>query len=184
MKLDVITPPLGTPITYDQFAAHARLPDTNDKDYCLLTIKDAVSFAESEIDGSLFPQTLQMTSYHRPHHGVVPLWRGPVQSIVSVTLDGNLMDSSAYDLRCNGNSDYLYFYNISLSVPIVIQYVAGYPVDNNGLCHIPADLRRALLIQTSQFYEFREGQATRTLSQVQNGLQRIYDKYKRTSLIG
>lgn len=183
MKWKTITAPVGLPMTYNQVYAHSRLPDTSDKDYVLMLMAGVTDFVQSEIAGSLLPQTLEATYYNLPFSRNLTLPRGPVQSIVSITANGIPQASSLYALQCSGFTDYVNFTVAAPPVPIVITYVAGYPLDTNGKSTMPADLRMALLIQFSQSYEFREGQNGKPLSCVDHGLARIYEKYNRTARI-
>jgi uncharacterized phiE125 gp8 family phage protein len=169
-KWNIVTPPATQPITYQQAARHLRLPDMEDQEYVNDAIADAIDAVQNEIDGSLVTQTLAVTHFdYSAQYFYLP--RGPVQSISAVTANGLTIASTLYALEAAGTYDYLYS-KILLSPPIVITYVAGYTA-------IPNDLRRALLVQLSQFYEFRESQSPKTLTMVSNGLERIYDKRRR-----
>jgi uncharacterized phiE125 gp8 family phage protein len=171
----VVTPPASLPVTYQQAARQLRLPDDHDQPYVNDAIAAAVDYVQSEIDGSLITQTLQVTHYECPSQRFY-LPRGPIQSISSVTADGLTIASSLYSAQGAGTFDYLYCRQL-LAPPVVITYVAGY-------ASIPNDLKQALLVQLAQFYEFREGQSPRSLAMVAHGLDRIYEKYRRGPRMG
>jgi uncharacterized phiE125 gp8 family phage protein len=163
-------PPTSLPITYQQAARHLRLPDDHDQPYVNDAINDTVAHVQNEIEGSLLTQTVQATHYDIPGQKFY-LPRGPVQSIVSVTANGQAIADTLYTLEGAGTYDYLYCDEL-LAPPVIVTYIAGYAT-------IPLDLRRLILIQLSQFYEYRSGQSEKTLVEVANGLERIYERYRR-----
>ena len=166
----IITPPSAQPITYQQAKLHLRLPDDHDQTYVNLCIQSAAAAVANEIDGSLLSQTVQVTHYDIPGQRFY-LPRGPVQSIESVTANGSLIASGLYTLEGAGTYDYLYCDEL-LAPPVVITFTAGYST-------IPSDLLQAVLIQLSQFYEYRSDQSEKTLASVSNGLTRLYERYRR-----
>ena len=147
------------------------MPDDHDQPYVNDAIADTIAAVQGEIDGSLVTQTIQVTHYDIPGQKFY-LPRGPVQAITSVTANGMTIASNLYQLEGAGTYDYLYCKEL-LAPEVVIEYTAGYTT-------IPADLRRALLIQLSQFYEYRNSQSENSLTMVNNGLERIYARYRRT----
>src|SRR5665213_915598 len=209
MKCEVITPPATLPLDYASEAKpHLRLFDDTQQAYVQICMEDATDFFQTETDCSLVTQTLMATYYdsdagfHHLHgyyawgYGLnqyhhqrrrLPLPNGPVTSIVQVSANGVVVDPSQYDLRAAGNTDYLYLTSIATVMPpIEITYQAGFAtgLDEYGdyTQGLPKDIRRALLYMVSNFFEQREP-TTNKANNIQNfGLERIFSKYRRTSM--
>jgi uncharacterized phiE125 gp8 family phage protein len=174
-----VTTPQTRPISFDTVKTHLRLNDESEKSYVETVIDDAVNYAESEIQGSLGAQTITATYYEEDvARSGDKLWlpRGPVNSVTSVTANGVLQSTDNYELKRVGNWDYLDF-SAGANDPVVVVYTAGYST-------IPAALRRALLLHIGTLYENRESMTRPISYELENGLKRVYEMFRREPMVG
>jgi uncharacterized phiE125 gp8 family phage protein len=153
---------------------HLRLDETTDQDLVQQYINAAIAYGESATESSFAPREITATYFTTPSDGKLYLPRGPVISITTITANGITPATWAYQRM--GNSDYIYSIS-SLVTPVVVVYQAGYAT-------LPADLQQAILMTVGQFYENRETQTNQNMITVSQGAENIFNRYKRTSLLG
>jgi uncharacterized phiE125 gp8 family phage protein len=145
----------------------------------------AVEFAETAMNTSLLTRTITATFngqqdvgfYYNivsPNdHRLLPLPRGPVQNIVSITdAKGN---HPSYVRDGVGNIDMLRMTGPYVG-PLTVVYTAGYGTDPRS---VPADIRHAIRGHVGHLHERRESATDRTITAVPHFLEAFYASKRR-----
>jgi uncharacterized phiE125 gp8 family phage protein len=148
----LITPPASEPVTLAEAKSHLRV-DLNDDDTLInALITAARQMAEEYTRRAFITQTWEATFLPLgvPYRGI-RLSRPPVQQIVSITVDGQTLDPTKYELL----DDWIEFDPKPLPQDkIVIRYNAGY----GSAADVPSPIKQAILQIVGHLYENRESQ--------------------------
>jgi uncharacterized phiE125 gp8 family phage protein len=157
LDFQVTAPPAILPVTIDEFIDHARLNAlTVDRQPDLLTrqLTAATNRAESFCRRSLITQTLR--ALFVPDgltcrcSLLLALPRSPVQSVISVTSDGTVVDPTTY--RLDWNTIVL---SSALGQPATAVFTGGY---GDAAEDVPAMIREGILEYAKVLYEARGGE--------------------------
>jgi uncharacterized phiE125 gp8 family phage protein len=171
--------PEEEPVSVDTAIAQVRADDETESSLITSYITAARLYAEGYMGKTLVQRNVQATFYYSHQHLNLP--RGPVQSITSIVdANDNTIDSGQYELRQDGNTYYVYFTGTVPNAPITVQYLAGY----GEAADVPGDISLGILLHVATLYSNRESVSEKTLSQVPNGLECIYDQYRASELVG
>ncbi|MCG3181199.1 MAG: hypothetical protein BIFFINMI_03574 [Phycisphaerae bacterium] len=175
----ITTPPAAYPITVAQAAFQCSVDDTATwTDWLTEAIADATAYAENACQLSLITRTITAVYYPEsgnvpleglpiPPYTRLPLYRPPLQSVVSVQdYAGN---DATYKIWHVGNTDYVQLYQSTVA-PVSIVYTAGY---GDSADDVPADIRRAILAHVAHMYRYREADD----QSIPTGLDYIYSRY-------
>jgi uncharacterized phiE125 gp8 family phage protein len=153
-------------LTLDDVKIHLRLTDDDtEDDYLNALVASATAHAEQLMQSSLLTRSITATFYSAEN---LYLPRGPVQSIMSVALDGQPVASGAYTLEGYGTAVLLRYNNGTIqphAAPAVltVTYTAGYGSDP---ADVPADIIAAIRAYVGLLYENREAAHDRTIKPV------------------
>lgn len=166
-RIETVTPPAVEPVTIDEIKRQLRIDDLADSSEQARIDADLMSKAaaarercEAFTRRSLITRTLDVWFSEHDGIGIIDLPRGPIQSIVSVTVYDNdnaatVIDSTDYDLV----GDTLIFRSLLPShrnrLGIRIRIVAGYGNDPDD---VPAAAREGILELIAHAYENRAGE--------------------------
>lgn len=164
MNWRVIQPPTGALLNPESVMKHLRVDDYDSYSYIGTIIEAASAHAEELMECSLLTRTIQATFYA---HDRMYLPRGPVQNIVSVTVNGTVQDPATYSVECFGHSDLLRYNNsthqpFAAPTTLVCTYLAGYGSSKD----IPADILQTIRCHVGLLYENRELASERTMTPV------------------
>jgi uncharacterized phiE125 gp8 family phage protein len=169
-------------LTFDQLSWHLRLdPDTaadpNEIDYVNDLIVAATDYAENSLSASLLTRTVTATFFLGDK---IILPRGPVQSITTVTDNGNTLSTTQFLWTRVGNTDLMAVPN-GWQGPLVVVYQSGFGDDPTT---VPGDIRQAIRVHVGTMYENRESVSDKTMVVVPHSLELFYQKRNRTSYVG
>jgi len=160
----LVTAPVNTPVTLSEAKAHMRVTFSDDDTIIAIYINAATALCEQILQRKLVTQTWKMYLDYWPSQ--IKLLFGNLQSVTHIKY------TDTDDSQETFSSDYYYVDTASIpgrvilkdqqtwptdtlnaSNPIEIQFVTGYGDESTD---IPADIRNAVLLTTSHFYENRE----------------------------
>jgi uncharacterized phiE125 gp8 family phage protein len=170
------------PLTIAECRLHLRIdPDVNSDDeethpddtLILALLAAAREHCENFTGLSLAPKTLEIAMDEFPEDTIVELPAGPVVSVTSVTVDGEVVAEANYELDTYTRPDRLlpvteWAASTATTNAIKIRYVAGYG-DGTDETPIPYALRAAILLVLAHLYEHREDATERALSSIPLG---------------
>ena len=157
LAIETVTPPASGVVTVQEFTDHARLNGItvgNQPTLIQREIDAATARAEKYLRRSLLTQTLK--ALYVPD-GLdcrctltLILPRGPVDSVTSVTSQGDVIDPATYTLSWN---------TVILDAPLpgaaeVVFVSAGYGTDP---ANVPASIKEGILEYATTLYEDRDG---------------------------
>jgi len=149
--LEQIEAPTVEPVTLTEAIQQCHALSGVEDEWFLSRIKAGRKKVEDYTKRSLVEQSWRLTYDKAPM--VVTLPRSPVQRILQVTTNGELVPALSYELT-KGFPSRL-FLDVSLSSePLEIEYVAGYAEKSL----IPGPLLDAILLFVSWSYEHRAGE--------------------------
>ncbi len=158
MPHTLVTGPVSEPVDLADAKLHLRV-DGIDED---VLIEGYISAARLSIEAyaglALVDQTwdLALDSWPGP---VVDFNLGPVTSIVSISVDGSLIDPGSYNLAPGLNARLVRVGATSWPRPksiaagIVIRFTSGFGPSGSD---VPRDIRHAILMTVAHWYENRE----------------------------
>ncbi len=166
MPHTLVTGPVSEPVDLADAKLHLRV-DTIDED---VLIEGLISAARVSIEAyaglALINQTWDMVldAWPGPHgrgsqNPVVNLEMGPVTSIVSVTVEGTLLDAQNYNLAPGLHARLVRTAGASWPEPnapaagIIVRLNAGFGASSST---VPRDLRHAILMTVAHWFETRE----------------------------
>jgi hypothetical protein len=171
MKWHYLTNPTE-PVSYADAKAWLRLDNDDDQAIVTALISTAREFAETSTQSTLVTRQIAATWYDTdspPQWGMVQLPRGPVVSIDAVEdRDGNPQDTSGFEVRRYGTTDYLYLH--SGTWPGTVTYTAGTAV--------APSIKTAILLHVAHLYANREATNDKAQNVVAFGLQAIHDQHR------
>lgn len=143
---------------------HLRTDGVEDTQYITALIPAATSHAEELMECSLLTRTIEATFFAGER---MYLPRGPVQEILSVTVNGVAQAPGSYSIESYGNNDLLRFNNSTIqpfAAPqtIVCTYLAGF----GGPADVPPDITQVIRCHVGLLYEQRELATDRTVTKV------------------
>lgn len=167
MKTTLITAPAKEPITRALFKEHARISIDDDDDYIDNLIKSVRRQVEQITNRALITQTWDVFYSGWPQGDYIKIPFPPLRSVTSVKYRDsdyteNTMDTGDYRVLTNTEPgqvalDYGATWPsetlIGNDEAIYIRFVAGYGDDR---LDVPDDIRHAMLMLTSHYYEMRE----------------------------
>ncbi len=182
MGVRIVSPPVHEPITLAEAKLHARVDSADEDALFSVLITAARAHGENLTRRSFSTQTLELTLPRFPAAGAsLELPRPPFQSLVSFTyLDatGNAVIPATTDYFVLDDSDAVpprvypapgaswwpadtwraatWPETCSRPDAVVLRYVAGWPVDANGVSSLPGALRSWLLLRVTSLYCRRE----------------------------
>lgn len=161
MTYALIAPPGAEPLALGQVKAHLRL-DGDDEDGLLQSlIVTARDHLERETGLCLLTQDLRLYLDRWPRDGVIPIARGPVQGIQTVTVfeaDGTPLQVSLEDHLLDGQSRPARLWLRDPPRPgqslngIEIDFRAGY---GDAGTDVPGTLQRAMLLHVAEMFAYR-----------------------------
>src|SRR5665213_3714698 len=190
------TTPSSSIWTTDQFAYALNIDSdiaAGAAEQSLLTSEQAaaVEYAETVMGCSLLTRTItavyygptvpfaygfQFGSTYSAYRNRLPLPRGPVISITSVTDANGTISSSNYQLQGEGTADLLYM-KVGWTDPLTVVYQAGY---GSSAANVPPDIAQAILTHVATIHERRESATDRTITAVPHSLEAFYISKART----
>lgn len=164
MKWQVIQPPTDLLLSVDDVMVQLRTATSDEAPYLQTLIAAATAHAEELMECSLLTRTIQATYYA---HDRMYLPRGPVQSIVNVTVNGAVQNPGTYSVEGFGHNDLLRYNNsthqpFAAPITLVCTYVTGY----GDASDVPADILQVIRCHIGMLYENRELVAERTITPV------------------
>lgn len=99
---------------------------------------------------------------------------GPVTEVVSVTVDGEVVDASTYRLEIDRTPQVIYFDNALLASEkdgVKVTFTAGYET-------APADLKQAALLLVGHFYRYREATTEEKVTKLPMAVESILARYR------
>ncbi|KQV32614.1 hypothetical protein ASC97_03340 [Rhizobium sp. Root1203] len=156
-----ITPPAAEALTLAEVKAHLRLDDGNEDALLVSLIRTAREHLERSTGLCLIAQGFRVYLDSIPEGGVIPIARGPVQSIESLTLydpfgeavaqplAGHVLDGNSHPARLILNR----IVNTARAINgIEIEFTAGF---GESGADVPDVLKRAMLMHVSRMFAFR-----------------------------
>lgn len=143
---------------------HLRIEAVEDTPYIESLIAAATSHAEEIMECSLLTRTIEAIFFAGER---MFLPRGPVQEILSVSVDGKVQDPSTYTIESYGNNDLLRFNNSTVQpfaapTTLICTYKAGFGGPND----VPPDVIQVIRCHVGLMYEQREMATDRTITPV------------------
>ena len=192
MSLTLITPPAWMAISLDDLKKHARITISDDDDYLYTLATAAIRWVENYIRGALITQTWDWKmDCGFPASVVNAGWIMPRSPLASVThikyvdADGaeQTLSASVYTVDAASRPgrvvlafDQQWPTTRDVINNVTIRFVCGY----GNPAAIPRDIRQALLILASHWYEHREPLITGTIiGNVPMSVQSILAQYKK-----
>ncbi|MYL98411.1 hypothetical protein GR702_11615 [Novosphingobium sp. FGD1] len=173
-RLKLIAAPTAPVVTLDEARDHLRISHDLDDTY----IEHLIATATAVIEGptgagiSLAPARWQLTMDHLPRHFDIDLC--PVMSVDKITLNGENVPPLSY--RCDLDSVPA---RVHVAFPSVRHDLGSVKVEfTAGNETVPSDLRHALLMLISHFYEQREAFAASDLKEVPFAVGAIISRYR------
>ncbi len=173
MKTTIKTAPTIEPITRTLFKEHARITTTEDDDYIDGLIKVARRQVEQVTGRALITQTWKYYMDSWPLSNYFKLPYPPLQTGATVTYiesDGtiSIMPSGEYTVDTDSEPgrivlDYGESWpsaTLQPSNPIYTEFICGY---GDTRLNVPDDIRHAMLMLCSHYYEMREPTITGTI---------------------
>jgi uncharacterized phiE125 gp8 family phage protein len=174
------------PLTIAECRLHLRIdPDVNSDDeethpddaLILALLSAAREHCENFTGLSLAPKTLEIAMDEFPEDTIVELPGGPVVSVTSVTVDGEVVAAENYELDTYTRPDRLlpvteWAASTATTNAIKIRYVAGYG-EGTDETTIPYALRAAILLVLGHLYEHREDATEKALASIPLGAQAL-----------
>ncbi len=153
LTLTLITPPAAEPVSYAEAQDHLRLSTTTDQSYVENLLVAGRIAAESYTRRAFITQTWRATLDAWPKDNTLFLPRAPIQSISSLTVNGDTVSSGAYSLIDNRvhitgapSQPKQAFSGITLT------FVAGYGAT---AASVPRPIRLAILTLAAYWYDNR-----------------------------
>lgn len=169
----IISETIPSVLTWEEIYDHCRLYDSSEQTY-LEGVGLAVVQAFELETGLAVGERTQTITYSRDDLRDdslrISLPKGPVISVTSVTLDGEVIPSTSYELRKIGKNWYLKF-DRSLWGTVVVVLTVGHST-------APALIKQGLLNHLEDMYRNRGATSTAQSYGVEYGLKRIYELYK------
>jgi uncharacterized phiE125 gp8 family phage protein len=177
----ITTPPAIQPVTNTEVYDQAHIDDTaSNSTWVTRAIQGATATAETMTQLSLITRTITAVYYPEradmtpsaipfPAYTSLPLFRGPLQGVTSVT-DGGNNTVTSYTLRKVGNVDFVQLL-ATIVGPITIVYTAGY---GDTAAAVPDDIRDNIIAHVAHKWVHRELDADAEPV----GLDRVYSKYR------
>lgn len=162
------------PVTFSDIKAWLRLDFDTEKPLIDNMIKEAFAFVENEVESTIVQRACTVVHYAdtNTHHFALP--RGPVASVTTI-VDKNSVALTDYDLEHDGNDSWVYLRG-NFDLPITITYSAGYST-------LPFDLKRAICILVGHWFRNRDAYTDKSINEIGNSMQRIFDNYRRSSFV-
>lgn len=153
--------PAGEPVTLADVKAQLRVAHDSEDALISGLIKAARAEVEAQTGMALIDQTWRLAMDCWPYSRLVRLRRHPVKEILSVTVygeegEGAVLDPSSYEVDLVSRPARLHF--VSPPAPerrlngIEVDFTAGF---GEAGTDVPDQLRRAVLMLTAHWYEFR-----------------------------
>lgn len=189
MTYALINPPIAEPLALVEVKAHLRLD--GDAEDALLTglVKVAREHLERETGLCLMTQSWRLYRDDWPLGGVIPIARGPVQAIESVTVydaEGVPGTASLADHLLDGVARPARLWLRNPLPPgrpingIEIDFVAGF---GETATEVPDTLKRAMLLHVAHMFAFRGDVALENQpASVPSGYERLIAPFQRRGL--
>jgi uncharacterized phiE125 gp8 family phage protein len=161
MTYALITPPSAEPLALVEVKAHLRLDDAAEDGLLAGLVKVARQHLERETGLCLMTQGWRLYRDDWPVSGVIPIGRGPVQAVESVTVydaEGVANTVSLVDHLLDGVARPARLWLRDPQAPgrpingIEIDFVAGFGA---AATDVPDTLKRAMLLHVAQMFAFR-----------------------------
>lgn len=160
MTLFLTEPPMAEPVTLAEAKTHLRVDHESDDALIDGCIRAARELVEQETGLALITQSWQLALEAWPASGNAPLKRHPVAAVTAVTrYDGTgepvTVAESGYRLDRRSRPAFVDLRAASATDAangIEIDFTAGF---GPSAADVPATLKRAVLLLTAHFYEFR-----------------------------
>ena len=153
-----VTPNAEKVVTYGQVAIRLGYTNIAKRDDIDSMIASAQSFAEQELNATLLTSTATATAYDNEK---IYLNKGPVQAIVSVTLDG--IPNTSWQLKTYGTLDELII-NSGYRVATIV-YTVGYGDSNLA---VPQTIVDCIMAHTIERFKNPGVIDEKTLTQLRN----------------
>jgi len=143
----------------------AHIDDQDETFYVQSLIAAATAYAEECMEASLLTRTITAT-YYSNDDLILP--RGPVQEILSVSVNGSPQDAGVYALEGYGRTDVLRYNNgyiqpYAAPATFTVTYKAGY---GDTAATIPPDILHAIKAHVALLNENRELANEKTITPV------------------
>lgn len=175
-RLKRLDTPTHSVVTLDEARDHLRVTHALDDAYIERLIETATAVIEGPNGAGipLTPSRWQLTMDHLPRHFDIDLC--PVMSVDRITLDGEIVPPLAYRLDLDSTPARVAVAFPSISCRhdlgrVKVEFTAGYDA-------VPADLRHAILMLISHFYENREGVSATDFKDVPFAVNAILSRYR------
>lgn len=151
MSTRLVTPPANSPISLETLKAHLRVDFADEDSLIEAYLLAATSRAEQITGRALCTQTIEDRLVNGC--GEIDLARWPVQTIKSVTVDGNPITDYQSVV-----GDEARIWGLPKGLTLV-QYMAGYSDDGKA---VPAPILQWIMAAVGVFYQNRETEVTDT----------------------
>jgi len=176
MAYEVTTGPASEPLTSTEVKNHLKVDFTTDDDLITTLIESARQWAEDELNMGLLPQTVKETFDCFPKstagnpNQLIFLSLSPVRSITDITYTdedgtpGQTVSTSAYTLSSYHKPPVIGL-KLDQEWPdtseelanVIVEYTIGYDDTDS----IPSNIKQAMLMKISEWYEKRADYASR-----------------------
>lgn len=177
-----VTETIPSVLEWADMKVHCTQHDDSMRDYFLLLGASAVEEFEGETNTALVAREIVVEYSEDDKRSDCDgtrfrLPKGPVNSVASVVDSEEVeLTTDEYEIRQIGNRLYLLVYK-SFSYPLTITYEAG-----KELADVSKNAKMALLNIVEDRYKFRGSTTSQNQYVLENGLKRIYKKYKSASV--
>jgi len=147
--------PLAVSVT--RFKEHLQIPEADNADDTILTACLRAAQEQCERYANIAIGTRNAVAYVDDFADIVEMYFSPVNSIASIVYDSSTtLSTDKYVLDNKGGLSKIYFKEL----PQVEEYVNGVEITCNiGFADLPESLIMAILLQATNFYEYREDQS-------------------------
>jgi len=152
--LNLVTPPSAEPVSLDEALVQCHANAGIEDAWFLARIESGRRKVEDHIRRSLMTQTWAL-SLDGIESAVVNLPRSPVQRLVAITTDAEIIDVDSVTFNNEGSPARVILPSVTFNASR-IEYVAGY---GDSPADVPGPLRDAILLYVAHNYGNREGES-------------------------
>jgi uncharacterized phiE125 gp8 family phage protein len=162
-------------VTWADIKAHIKDIDDSEKSYVMSLANACVEQFERETNLATAARSVSIRYSYEDleESNCLPIPKGPVISITSVSNGSQSLSATDYELRQVGNLYYVYLYSAlptSVSLPLTLTVSVGHST-------VPQSIKEAVLIHTETLWRNRGATSGQQQYLLELGLERIYRNY-------